>query len=218
MCGRFAITSPRWSVEQHFKAWPADPEDLGPDAPRRNVSPTERIPVVVSRPGARALVGMRWGFIPHWYRAPNDGPRIINARAEGIAGKPAFREAVRSRRCLIPADGFYEWKGAKAPKTPYVIGPRAGGLIAFAGLWQDLGNAPTCAIVTCAANATLAPLHHRMPVVVAPEAFPLWLGEAGDGASRLMVPAEDDLLEAWPADAETRAVLARPEAARRLPR
>jgi putative SOS response-associated peptidase YedK len=209
MCGRFAITSTRWTLEQHFRTWPADPDDLGPEGPRPNVSPTERVPVVVAREGGRALVGMRWGFIPNWYRAPNDGPLIINARAEGIAGKPAFREAVRSRRCLIPADGFYEWKGAKPPKTPYLIRPRAGGPMAFAGLWQNWGNAPTCAIVTCAANATLAPIHDRMPVVIAPDDFGLWLGEAGEGAARLMVPADDDLLEAWPADDDTRAILAR---------
>jgi putative SOS response-associated peptidase YedK len=116
---------------------------------------------------------------------------------------------VRSRRCLLPADAFYEWLGPKAPKTPYVIRPRAGGPMALAGLWQDWGNAPTCAIVTCAANATLAPIHDRMPVVIAPDDFGLWLGEAGEGAARLMVPADDDLLEAWPADEDTRAILAR---------
>ena len=98
--------------------------------------------------------------MPPFYRTANGGPLLINARAEGIAGKPAFREAVRERRCLVPADGFYEWQGEKGARTPFVIRPRAGGLMAFAGLWQDWrgpeGWISTCAIVTCPANAVLA--------------------------------------------------------------
>jgi putative SOS response-associated peptidase YedK len=206
MCGRFLVTSPVEAIASLFEA---EPEDLGPPGPRLNVSPTERIAVVVARPGGRTLTPMRWGLLPRWYKDPNDGPLLINARAETIATKPAFREAARERRCLIPADGFYEWQGAKPPKTPYVIRPRGGGIVAFAGVWQDWQGIPTCAIVTCDANAALAPIHDRMPVVIAPADFALWLGEAGPGAARLMVPAPDDALEAQPADAETRAILAR---------
>jgi len=187
--------------------------ELGPDVARRNVSPTEPVPVVVSHDGDRLVVPMRWGLLPPFYRTANGGPLLINARAEGIAGKPAFREAVRERRCLLPADGFYEWQGEKGAKLPFSVRPRSGGTMAFAGIWQDWrgpeGWISTCAIVTCPANAVLAPIHERMPVVVAPEDFALWLGEAGHGAARLMVPAPEAALLAEPADEETRALLGR---------
>jgi putative SOS response-associated peptidase YedK len=211
MCGRYMITSPFEAMARLFEAAPAE---LGPDAPRPNVSPTQSVPVVVSHEGDRLIVPMRWGFLPHWAKAVNDGPLLINARAETIAEKPTFRAAARERRCLIPADGFYEWTGEKGAKVAHVIRPRAGWLIGLAGVWQEWrpkgGEAmATCAIVTCAANGVLAPIHHRMPVIVAPEDFALWLGEAGNGAARLMAPAPEDLLEVAPADAETRAILAR---------
>jgi putative SOS response-associated peptidase YedK len=210
MCGRYMITTSFEAMAQLFEA---DLADLGPDVWRPNVSPTEAIPVVVSHDGDRTIVPMRWGLLPSWYRTPNGGPLLINARAEGIADKPAYRWAVRERRCLVPADGFYEWQGEKAARTPYAIRPRAGGLIAFAGLWENWrgpeGVIATCAIVTCDANATLAPIHDRMPVVIAPEDFALWLGEAGPGAARLMLPAPDEALVATPADTTTREILAR---------
>jgi putative SOS response-associated peptidase YedK len=207
MCGRYMITSPFEAMRSLFDALTAN--DLGPDEARPNVSPTQTVPVVVAQDGARRIVPMRWGLLPHWYKAPNDGPLLINARAETIAEKPAFRAAARERRCLIPADGFYEWQGDKGAKTPFVIRPPRGGLIAFAGVWQAWQGSPTCAIVTCAANATLAPIHDRMPVVIAPADFALWLGENGPGAARLMVPAPDEALVAETADPETRAILAR---------
>jgi putative SOS response-associated peptidase YedK len=211
MCGRYMITSPFEAMIDLFEAEAAD--GLGPWAARPNVSPTETVPVVVGHEDGRSLVAMRWGFLPHWYKTPNDGPLLINARAETIAEKPAFRAAARERRCLIPADGFYEWKGEKGAKVPFVIRSRAGGMIAFAGVWQEWGPAearlPTCAIVTCAANATCAEVHDRMPVVVAREDWPLWLGEAGKGAVALMRPAPEDALVVNEADAATRAVLRR---------
>jgi putative SOS response-associated peptidase YedK len=197
------------SFEAMARLFGAGLADLGPEEPRLNVSPTEPIPVCVSHEGDRMLVPMRWGLLPSWYRTPKDGPLLINARAEEIAAKPAFREAVRARRCLVPADGFYEWQGEKRERRPWVIRPRAGGVIAFAGIWQDWRRQPTCAIVTCPANALLAPIHDRMPVVVAAEDFGLWLGEAGPGAARLMVPAPEEALVAEEADAGTRAALAR---------
>jgi putative SOS response-associated peptidase YedK len=206
MCGRYMITSPFQAMADLFDATLTE---LGPDAPRPNVSPTEAVPVVVSHEGDRAIVAMRWGLLPAWYKTPNGGPLLINARAESIADKPAFREAVRTRRCLVPADGFYEWKGEKGAKAPYAIRPRAGGIVAFAGLWQPWRGLDTCAIVTCAANAALAEVHDRMPVVIAPDDFGLWLGEAGHGAARLMAPAPDELFDVTPADTETRVVLAR---------
>ena len=187
-----------------------------PDEPRLNVSPTEPVPVVVSHDRDRTLVAMRWGLVPPFYRTANGGPLLINARAEGIATKPAYREAVVKRRCLIPADGFYEWQGLQGARVPWTIRPSVGGMLAFAGLWQDWkgpdGWISTCAIVTCDANATLAPIHDRMPVVISPADFPLWLGDSGPGASRLLHPASEDALAPVPADAETRAALARQNA------
>jgi putative SOS response-associated peptidase YedK len=209
MCGRYMITSTFEAMGHLFEA---DLAELGPDVPRLNVSPTEPVPVVVSHDGDRTVVPMRWGLLPPFYRGANGGPLLINARAEGIERKPAFREAVRERRCLVPADGFYEWQGEKGARVPFVIRPRAGGLMAFAGVWQDwrgpAGWISTCAIVTCPANGVLSPIHDRMPVVVAREDFALWLGEAGHGAARLMAPAPEEALVAEPADAETRAMLA----------
>ena len=190
------ITSPFEAMTDLFEAVAAD--GFGADATRLNVCPTETVPVVVSTPDGRALVPMRWGFLPSWYKTPNDGPLLINARAETVAAKPAFRQAIRQRRGLVPANGFYEWKGAKGAKTPFRITPRSGGLIAFAGLWQDWGppdaRTGTVAIVTCDASETLSAVHERMPVVLAPEDWPLWLGEAGTGAAALMRPAPEELL------------------------
>ena len=134
MCGRYMITSVHEAMARLFEAGLAE---LGPDVARLNVSPTEPVPVVVSHDGDRSVVPMRWGLLPPFYRTVNGGPLLINARAEGIAGKPAFRDAVRERRCLLPADGFYEWQGEKGARTPFVIRPRAGGLMAFAGIWQE---------------------------------------------------------------------------------
>lgn len=212
MCGRYMITSPFEAMVGLFDA--ALGEGLGPDAPRPNVSPTQTVPAVVSGPDGRLVVPMRWGFLPRWYREPGDGPLLINARAETVAEKPAFRAAARERRCLVPADGFYEWTGEKGRKVPHVIRPAHGGLIALAGIWQDWGpdggrGGPTMAIVTCAANDRLAAVHHRMPVVIAPADFALWLGEAGSGAAALMRPAPEELLVVEPADAATREVLKR---------
>ena len=215
MCGRYMVTSSFEAMAVLFEA----ELDLGAnmigDAPRPNVCPTEAIPVVVSDDveggGRRRIVAMRWGLVPPWYRTPTGGPLRINARAEGIATKPAFARAARERRCLIPADGFYEWQGEKAARTPFVIRRPDGGPFAFAGVWESWRGTPTAAIVTCAANPTLAPIHERMPVVLAPTDHALWLGEAGHGAARLMVPAPDDALLAEPAGAETRAHLGRPD-------
>lgn len=201
MCGRFVIAEAADEMARLFEAVPAN--DL-PELPNYNVCPTNRIHVVTGGE-TRRLVAMRWGFIPRWYKTPTDGPLLINARAEGIAGKPAFRSAVRERRCLVPASGFYEWtKDADGRRLPWYIRPKAGGPIAFAGVWQEWARGDeaftTCAIVTTSANAALSHIHRRMPVSVAPKDWPLWLGEAGQGAAALLGPAPDDLFEAWRVD------------------
>ena len=201
MCGRFAITTPSDAMAQLFAAAPAN--DL-PKVPNYNVCPTNAVHVVTGGEGRR-LGAMRWGFIPHWYKSPTDGPLLINARAESIAKKPAFAAACRERRCLIPADGFYEWtKDDAGNRLPWYITRTDGAPLAFAGVWQDWGQGEdrmsTCAIVTCDANAPMSKIHHRMPVVLEPDDWPLWLGEAGHGAAPLMRPAPEDALRFWRVD------------------
>ncbi|MGI9391655.1 MAG: SOS response-associated peptidase [Boseongicola sp.] len=196
MCGRFAITLPEDAMASLFEATPSN--DL-PGVPNYNVCPTTQVHVVTADDAGRRLRPMRWGFLPHWYKTQTDGPLLINARAETIAEKPAFRSACRDRRCLIPASGFYEWtKDADGNRLPWYIHPSSGSSLAFAGIWQawEKGDEPqvTCAIVTTGANATMSAIHHRMPVVVAENDWPLWLGEAGKGAATLMHAAPDDAL------------------------
>jgi putative SOS response-associated peptidase YedK len=183
MCGRFAITLPHDAMAHLFEAVPAN--DL-PPVPNYNVCPTDPVHVVT---GDRRLVSMRWGLIPSWYKKPYGGPLLINARAESIAEKPAFRQAVRERRCIVPATGFYEWTKEKDARLPWWITRRDGAPMAFAAVWQSWGRddpMATVAIVTTAANAEMAQLHDRMPVVLEPADWPLWLGEKGHGAAVLM--------------------------------
>ncbi|MFZ5962118.1 SOS response-associated peptidase [Thalassococcus sp. BH17M4-6] len=196
MCGRFVHTLPKEAMVQLFDAVPAN--DL-PEGDNYNVCPTNQVHAVLQTEGQRRLTAMRWGFLPHWYKAPNDGPLLINARAETVAEKPAFRAAVRERRCLIPATGFYEWtKDEEGNRLPWYIHATAGAPLVFAGIWQDWerdGDAlRTCAIVTTAANKTMSEIHHRMPVILAPEDWPLWLGEAGHGAATLMTAGPEGSL------------------------
>ncbi|MGK7662802.1 SOS response-associated peptidase [Marinovum algicola] len=202
MCGRFAVTLPTDAMAQLFDALPAN--DL-PEVPDYNVCPTTRIATVRAEEGQRRLAPMRWGFLPQWYKSPTDGPLLINARAETIADKPAFRAACRARRCLIPVTGFYEWtKDGDGNRLPWYIRRADGDTLAFAGIWQDWardGEAlRTCAIVTTAANTKMQAIHHRMPVVLEPADWPLWLGEAGKGAAPLMQPADDAVLEFYRVD------------------
>jgi putative SOS response-associated peptidase YedK len=202
MCGRFAITLPVDAMARLFEAVPAN--DL-PSVPNYNVCPTTSVHAVRHDDGQRRLVPMRWGFIPHWYKAPGDGPLLINARAETLAEKPAFRAACRDRRCLIVATGFFEWtKTSDGARLPWYIHRRDDAPIAFAGIWQDWGNGDervrTCAIVTTPANTAMGRIHHRMPLILGPEDWPLWLGEAGKGAARLMRPGEEGALTAYRVD------------------
>ena len=192
MCGRFALTLPQDAMAQLFAATPAN--DL-PDVPNFNICPTTQVHTILNQDG-RKLTSMRWGFIPHWYNKPADGPLLINARAETIAQKPAFRTACRTRRCIIPATGFYEWtKDADGNRLPWYI-HSGGAVIAFAGIWQTWGEGEdrqnTCAIVTTSANTSMSTIHHRMPVTLGADQYALWLGEAGKGAARLMQASPED--------------------------
>lgn len=205
MCGRFAMTLPDEAMAALFDAAPAN--DL-PEVPRYNICPTMQVATVSSGEGRRRLRPMRWGFLPHWYKSPSDGPLLINARAETIAEKPAFRAAVRERRCIIPASGFYEWtKDGDGNRLPWFITRSDGAPMAFAGIWQswsregvDKVDGPTCAIVTCAAANEMAAIHHRTPVILEPEGWAKWLGEDGKGAALLMVPPKPGRVKAWRVD------------------
>ena len=196
MCGRFAITLPDDAMAQLFAARPAN--DL-PPVPRYNICPTQPVATVVSSGGARHFGPMRWGLIPAWYKHAGDGPLLFNARAETLAQKPAFAEAARKRRCLIPASGFYEWTREGEARLPWFITRTDGAPMVFAGVWQawtgpDGMRMGTCAIVTCAATGAMAGLHERVPVILEREDWALWLGEAGHGAARLMRPLAEGAL------------------------
>jgi putative SOS response-associated peptidase YedK len=200
MCGRYAITSAPEAIRALFQylEQPNFP-------PRYNVAPTQPVPIVRLSEGVRSFALVRWGLIPAWVKDPRTFSLIINARGESVLERPAFRNAMQRRRCLFPADGFYEWRQEGGVRQPSFVRARAGGPLAFAGLWESWTGPngeemETAAIVTTRANRTLAPLHDRMPVVVAPEAFDFWLdGRKVDAetAAALIAPAPEDLLEAY---------------------
>lgn len=175
MCGRFVIASSPEALRQLF-GYPHGPNF----PPRFNVAPTQPVPVILEERGARQFQLMRWAFLPEWAKEPAKFGLVINARAETIVEKPAFRNAIRRRRCLIPADGYYEWQDMGARKRPLYIYPTDGNPIAFAGVFETWAGpngeeVDTVAIVTTAASPDLNALHHRMPVTIAPEAFAVWL-------------------------------------------
>jgi putative SOS response-associated peptidase YedK len=200
MCGRYVITSPPEVMRELFGY--AD----RPNFPSRyNIAPTQPVPIIRLVEGQRRFALVRWGLIPSWVKDPRTFSLLINARGESVLDKPAFRAAMRYRRCLLPADGFYEWKDTPHGKRPYFVRPRAGGPLAFAGLWETWTGPngeemETAAIVTAAANRTLAPIHERMPVIVDKGAFDLWLDTKrvdAKTAAAIIAPAPEHLLEAY---------------------
>lgn len=190
MCGRFALKTPPEALREIFAT-----TNPVPNFPARyNFAPTQDILAVRRNPetGERSLDVLRWGLIPHWAADPRVGTRLINARAEGIEDKPAFRDAFRRRRCLIPADAFYEWRRGTKPKQPYAIRRADHAPFAMAGLWENWRSPEgawirTATIITTAASDLVAPLHDRMPVILRPADHARWLGEA---------PAEPAVLKA----------------------
>jgi putative SOS response-associated peptidase YedK len=199
MCGRFAITIPSDAMSQLFAAQPVN--NL-PDVPNFNVCPTNFIHVITFNGLGRKLESLRWGFVPNWYRAVNAGPLLINARSETVAQKPAFANASRERRCLIPCSGFYEWsEDLEGNKIPWFLKRNDGASLVFGGVWQEWGDetaiVKTCAIVTTASNSKLSKIHHRLPLVLERSDWGFWLGEEGHGASCLMMPTANDILTAY---------------------
>jgi putative SOS response-associated peptidase YedK len=155
---------------------------------RFNVAPTQDIPVVRHTDAGRELKLMRWGFIPSWSKDAKSGPLLINARAETAAEKPAFRSAFKSSRCLIPADGFYEWKKIAGKKQPYHIRCADGRPFAFAGLWGKWHDLESCTILTTDANDLVRPMHDRMPVILSPAGYAAWLDPDVEDPQRLLTP------------------------------
>lgn len=200
MCGRFSQGEPSHRISDYFGAYPD--EDL-PDG-LYNVPPTETIRVIVERADERRLIAARWGFQPFWASGeqPKAAQSWINARAETAWDSPAFGRALRTRRCVIPADAFYEWDRTATPRQPYAIGPaNAGDMLALAGIWSPIhGEAPTTAILTITPNELIVPLHHRMPVILARHAVDAWLDPEADLGviGSLLAPAPADSLRMWP--------------------
>jgi putative SOS response-associated peptidase YedK len=198
MCGRFVITSPPAAIRQVF-GYPEQPNF----PPRHNIAPTQPVPVVILENGTRHFRLMRWGLIPSWVKDPRKITLMINARSETVTHKPAFKNAIRRRRCLIPADGYYEWQVVAGRKRPLFIYRRDGGLFGLAGLAETwIGpngeELDTVAVVTAPASPDLAVLHPRVPVTIRPDDFARWLDcssdDAADAMDLMVAPEEGEFI------------------------
>lgn len=203
MCGRFGLSTPAKVLRDYF--------DLAEEPslfPRFNIAPTQPVAVVTQPAGEahRVLTTMRWGLIPSWAKDQSIGSRMINARAESVAEKPAYRSPLKRRRCLVPADGFYEWQKHGTRKQPVFFRMRDGAPFAFAGLWDrwkspDGEAVDSFTILTTSANEIVKPAHDRMPVILAPDNFNAWLDPAlhdEHAVVPLLVPFSPDLMTAYP--------------------
>ena len=200
MCGRYTLTA---SIEELAHRFDFDP---GPEGfrSRYNVAPTQQVLTIVGGTPRKAAF-MRWGLVPRWAKSSSQSRPIINARAETVAEKPTFRHSFRQRRCLVLADGFYEWQKTGTTKRPMRVVMRSGEPFAFAGIWStsdgpDGDPVSSCAIITTTANGVLEPIHHRMPVILPEELEALWLDTALDDPAtltQLLEPYPDDNLEAY---------------------
>ncbi|MGH8800738.1 MAG: SOS response-associated peptidase [Casimicrobiaceae bacterium] len=198
MCGRYELSSHPAAIALAFGLAHA------PDVhPRYNIAPTQRVPIVrVDHTGGRELVQVRWGLVPRWAKDPSIGTRLINARAETVAQKAAFRTAYARHRCLVPANGFYEWQPLPGGKQPLHIGMADDAPFGMAGLFDRWLSSTgevldTCTIVTTAANGTLRPIHDRMPVIIPTESFTRWLDAANADVADLLVPWQGDALRVY---------------------
>ncbi|MEO8696872.1 MAG: SOS response-associated peptidase [Acidimicrobiales bacterium] len=206
MCGRYVAAAPPSEIAKYFAAAPTE-TILEPSF---NVAPTNEVYAVVERDDERRLDHLRWGLVPLWAKDVAIGSKMINARAEGIATKNAYRHAFRKQRCIIPADGFFEWKVVEGQKRkqPMYIHRVDGEPLAFAGLWEtwrgpERNDDPlrTCTIITTTANETMAPVHNRMPVILPPDKWPQWLDpemQDTDVLAEFLVPAPSSLLTLYP--------------------
>ena len=204
MCGRFTLRAPASAVAEEFALF-----DVVPFQPRFNVAPTQPVAVVrrlSAEEPRRELAWLRWGLIPGWATDPAIGGRMINARAETAAEKPAFRAALRRRRCLVVADGFYEWQKTGRAKQPYFLRLRDDRPFGFAGLWEswegpDHAAIESCTILTTEANELVRSIHDRMPVIVAPADYERWLDpgvQSADAVRPLLRPYPSEAMTAYP--------------------
>ena len=204
MCGRYRLSRRKQVVEEYFDSAPWD-DDWNP---RYNIAPTQPIPVIRQNPKEprRELSFVRWGLIPSWARDSSVGVKMINARSETAATKPAFRDAMKYRRCLIPADGFYEWAKTAKSKQPYCFEVNDGELFAFAGLWDrwkdpSSKTVETCSILTTSPNAVTSAVDDRMPVILDPDGYELWLDPGVTNVqviSELLKPYDAQLMRCYP--------------------
>lgn len=211
MCGRYTLTVDANGLLEHFGLFN---NRMVPLQPRYNIAPTQPIAVVreVVKQGRaeRELAHVVWGLIPSWAKDVSIGSKMINARSETVREKPAFRHAFRRRRCLVPADGFYEWKALGRKKQPYWIHHPDRKILAMAGIWEMWQNADgseleSCAILTTTANEKMRELHERMPVILRPEDYARWLGTLEQDAEKLvdlLRPCPESWLDMWPVSAE----------------
>ncbi len=201
MCGRYASSRPVDDLLVHFEV-DDPPEERLP--PSWNVAPTDPVAVVLERSGRRRLAVARWGLVPSWARDAKGAARLINARRETLADKPAFRSAYARRRCLVPADGYYEWQQRGGRKQPWYLSARDGAPLAMAGLyevWRDPGGAAlwTCTVVTTDAADEHGDIHDRTPLLVGRQDWSRWLDpELADPGDDLLVPGTPGVLDAWP--------------------
>jgi putative SOS response-associated peptidase YedK len=214
VCGRFRLSRRKQIVEEYFDTAISSEEDW---SPRYNIAPTQPVAVIRQNPKepVRKLSLMRWGLIPSWAKDPFAAASMINARSETASTKPAFRDALKSRRCLIPADGFYEWARTGKAKQPYCFEVNEGELFAFAGLWdrwKDAGgkSVETCSILTTTPNAVTSPVHDRMPVILDPDAYDVWLDPGMRNAaavSELLKPFDARLMRSYPVSTRINSVI-----------
>ena len=202
MCGRFTLLTPGESLAGQFEL-PAVP----PLAPRYNIAPTQPVAAVrVNDAGKKELTHLHWGLIPAWAKDLGMGARMINARSETVTEKPAFRAAFKYRRCLIPADGFYEWQKLNGKKQPMYIMAQDGGVLAIAGIWErwmspDGSEIESCSLLTTSPNELLQPIHDRMPVIIAPADYDAWLDpkvQQAEMLQPLLRPYPAALMTAYP--------------------
>lgn len=204
MCGRYRLSRRKQIIEGHFETQPWDDDWV----PRYNIAPTQLVPVIRQhrKEPIREISNMHWGLVPHWAKDASGAARAINARSETAAEKPAFRDPMRFRRCLIPSDAFYEWKRTGASKQPFCFEVREGELFAFAGLWNGWKNPEgqwikTCSILTATPNAVTSIVHDRMPVILDPSSYDLWLDpgmQNVEAISELLKPYDARLMRCYP--------------------
>lgn len=198
MCGRFALKTPTSQLASHFKL-----DEAVEVAARYNLAPGTDIPTIRHSPeGKRVMHLLRWGLAPHWAKDSSIGNKLSNARGETVAEKPSFRDAFKRRRCLVPADGFYEWKAEGKQKQPYYFSMKDGEPFALGGVWESW-RAPngeilrTCCLITTEPNEIMTPVHDRMPVIVSPDDYAQWLTGELDEAQALVKPYSIEAMQAW---------------------